>query len=75
MSYLCVRFELNIEPTEEVPASMSLYPKQSGGREELLDDLISLASIFAGRRYGMRPAEACRRLLAEPGRCPEGGGR
>jgi putative resolvase len=54
---------------------MSLHPKQSGGREELLDDFRSLTAAFAGRRYGMRSAGARRRLLAGPGQCPDGGGR
>jgi putative resolvase len=49
-----------------------LYPKRSGGREELLEDLISLVTTFAGRLYGMRSAEARARLLAESGQCPEG---
>jgi predicted site-specific integrase-resolvase len=74
MSYPCVRFELNIEPPEEVVDTMSLHPKESGGREELLDDFSSLGAAFAGRVYGMRPAGARRRLLAEPGQCPDGGG-
>jgi hypothetical protein len=54
---------------------MSLHPKQSGSREELLDDLSSLTAISAGRRYRMRPAGARRRLRAGPGQCPGGGGR
>jgi putative resolvase len=48
-----------------------LHPKRSGGREELLEDFISLVTTFAGRLYGMRSAEARRRLLAESGQCPE----
>ncbi len=75
VSYPWARFELNIEPLEEVLGSMGLHAKQSGGREELLDDFSWLAAAFAGRRSGMRPAEARSRLLAGPGRCPGGGGR
>jgi excisionase family DNA binding protein len=44
-----------------------LHPKKSGGRDELLDDFVSLVTTFAGRLYGMRSAEARRRLLAEAG--------
>ena len=50
---------------------MSLHPKESGGRQELLGDFSSLVATFAGRVYGMRPAEARSRLLAEPGQCPK----
>jgi predicted site-specific integrase-resolvase len=46
-----------------------LHPKQSGGREELLEDFVSLVTTFAGRLYGMRSAEARQRLLAETGQC------
>ncbi len=42
-----------------------LHPKKSGGREELLEDFMSLLTTFAGRLYGMRSAESRRRLLAE----------
>jgi putative resolvase len=42
-----------------------LHPKKSGGREELLEDFMSLVTTFAGRLYGMRSAESRRRLLAE----------
>ncbi|MFG2028627.1 IS607 family transposase [Streptomyces sp. NPDC048825] len=42
-----------------------LHPKKSGGREELLEDFLSLVTAFAGRLYGMRSAEARRQLLAE----------
>lgn len=42
-----------------------LHPKKSGGREELLEDFISLVTTFAGRLYGMRSAQSRRRLLAE----------
>ncbi|MFF4259123.1 IS607 family transposase [Streptomyces sp. NPDC001663] len=42
-----------------------LHPKKSGGREELLEDFVSLVTTFAGRLYGMRSAESRRRLLAE----------
>jgi hypothetical protein len=75
LSYPCVRFEQNIEPPEEVADPMNLHPKQSGGREELPDDVSSSAATCADRRYQMRPAEARRRLRAGPGQCPEGGGR
>ena len=44
-----------------------LHPKKSGGRDELLEDFASLVTTFAGRLYGMRSAEARRRLLAEAG--------
>jgi predicted site-specific integrase-resolvase len=75
MSYPCARFELNIEPLEEVLDSMSPHPKQSGGREELLDGAISLVTTFAGRLHGMRSAGSRSRLLAESRQCPDGGGR
>jgi excisionase family DNA binding protein len=42
-----------------------LHPKSSGGVEELMEDFISLVTTFAGRLYGMRSAEARRRLLTE----------
>jgi excisionase family DNA binding protein len=45
-----------------------LHPKAQGGREELLEDFISLVTTFAGRLYGMRYAAARRRLLAESDR-------
>jgi len=48
-----------------------LHPKKSGGRDELLEDFVSLVAIFAGRLYGMRSAEARTRLLTEAGRRPE----
>ncbi|MFI9158523.1 IS607 family transposase [Kitasatospora aureofaciens] len=47
-----------------------LHPKKTGGRQELLEDFISLVTTFAGRLYGMRSADARRRLLAESGQCP-----
>ena len=50
-----------------------LHPKAQGGREELLEDFISLVTTFAGRLYGMRSAAARKRLLAESDRCPPGG--
>jgi excisionase family DNA binding protein len=50
-----------------------LHPKKLGGRDELLEDFVSLVSIFAGRLYGMRSAENRRRLLAESGQCTAGG--
>ncbi|MGP4088831.1 hypothetical protein [Streptomyces sp. KR55] len=46
-----------------------LHPKKSGGRDELLEDFVSLVTTFAGRLYGMRSAEARKRLLAESGLC------
>jgi len=52
-----------------------LHAKAQGGREELLEDFISLVTTFAGRLYGMRSAAARKRLLAESGRCSPGGGR
>jgi putative resolvase len=52
-----------------------LHPKAQSGREELLEDFISLVTMFAGRLYGMRSAAARRRLLAEPGTAPSGGDR
>jgi predicted site-specific integrase-resolvase len=52
-----------------------LHPKAQGGREELLEDFISLVTTFAGRLYGMRSAAARRRLLAESGTAPSGGAR
>jgi excisionase family DNA binding protein len=45
-----------------------LHAKKSGDRDELLEDFASLVTTFAGRLYGMRSAEARRRLLAEAGR-------
>jgi hypothetical protein len=53
----------------------ALHPKAQGGREELLEDFISLVTTFAGRLYGMRPAAARRRLLAESDRCSPGRAR
>ncbi|OEJ20976.1 hypothetical protein AS594_40020 [Streptomyces agglomeratus] len=53
--------------TLEVP-----HPKKSGGRDELLEDFVSLVTTFAGRLYGMRSAEARKRLLAETGQCTTG---
>ncbi len=44
-----------------------LHSKKSGGRDELLEDFVSLVTTFAGRLYGMRSAEARKRLLAETG--------
>jgi excisionase family DNA binding protein len=49
-----------------------LHPKKSGGRDELLEDFISLVTTFAGRLYGMRSAEARKRLLSDSGQCPAG---
>jgi putative resolvase len=54
---------------------MSLHPKHSGSREELRDDFSPLATIFAGRMYGMGSAGARRRLLAESAERCGGGGR
>ncbi|MFJ9909830.1 IS607 family transposase [Streptomyces sp. NPDC101152] len=50
-----------------------LHPKKLGGRDELLEDFVSLTATFAGRLYGMRSADNRRRLLAESGQCSEGG--
>lgn len=50
-----------------------LHPKKLGGRDELLEDFVSLVTTFAGRLYGMRSAEHRRRLLAESGQCTEEG--
>ncbi|MEV6734401.1 MULTISPECIES: IS607 family transposase [unclassified Streptomyces] len=44
-----------------------LHPKKLGGRDELLEDFVSLVTTFAGRLYGMRSAENRRRLMAESG--------
>lgn len=48
-----------------------LHPKKSGGRDELLEDFVSLVTTFAGRLYGMRSAQARKRLLAETGQCAD----
>ncbi|MFD8081527.1 hypothetical protein ACFV4F_07485 [Kitasatospora sp. NPDC059722] len=48
-----------------------LHPKKTGGRQELLEDFVSLVSAFADRLYGMRSADARRRLPAESGPCPQ----
>jgi len=50
-----------------------LHPKELGGRDELLEDFVSLVTTFAGRLYGMRSANNRRRLLAESGQCTEEG--
>lgn len=52
-----------------------LRPKAQGGREELLEDFISLGAAFAGCLYGMRFAAARRCLLAGSAKCPSGGAR
>jgi excisionase family DNA binding protein len=52
-----------------------LHPSRLGGRDELLEDFVSLVTTFAGRLYGMRSAENRRRLLTESGQCHHGGGR
>ncbi|MGW2937922.1 IS607 family transposase [Streptomyces sp. NPDC001156] len=49
-----------------------LHPKKLGGRDELLEDFVSLVTTFAGRLYGMRSAENRRRLLVESGQCDAG---
>jgi predicted site-specific integrase-resolvase len=49
-----------------------LHPKKPGGRDELLEDFVSLVTTFAGRLYGMRSADARRRLLTETGQCADG---
>ncbi|MEU8979393.1 IS607 family transposase [Streptomyces sp. NPDC048309] len=51
-----------------------LHPKKLGGRDELLEDFVSLVTTFAGRLYGMRSAENRKRLLAESGQCSDEGG-
>ncbi|MFF0143121.1 recombinase family protein [Streptomyces sp. NPDC005227] len=50
-----------------------LHPKKLGGRDELLEDFVSLVTTFAGRLYGMRSAENRKRLLAESGQCSDQG--
>ena len=50
-----------------------LHPKKLGGRDELLEDFVSLVTVFAGRLYGMRSAQNRKRLLAESGQCGEQG--
>ncbi|MEU6654914.1 recombinase family protein [Streptomyces sp. NPDC046900] len=50
-----------------------LHPKKLGGRDELLEDFVSLVTTFAGRLYGMRSADNRRRLLAESGQCSDEG--
>ncbi|GAB2912784.1 IS607-like element ISTko1 family transposase [Streptomyces mayteni] len=50
-----------------------LRPKKLGGRDELLEDFVSLVTAFAGRLYGMRSAENRKRLLAESGQCGDQG--
>jgi predicted site-specific integrase-resolvase len=50
-----------------------LHPKKLGGRDELLEDFISLVTTFAGRLYGMRSADARKRLVTESGQCPGSG--
>ena len=52
-----------------------LHPKKLGGRDELLEDFVSLVTTFAGRLYGMRSAKNRRRLLAESGQCITEDGR
>ncbi|MGW9023100.1 IS607 family transposase [Streptomyces sp. NPDC055722] len=46
-----------------------LHPNKLGGRDELLEDFVSLVTMFAGRLYGMRSADNRKRLLAESGQC------
>jgi excisionase family DNA binding protein len=48
-----------------------LHPKKLGGRDELLEDFVSLVTTFAGRLYGMRSADNRRRLLAESEKCSD----
>lgn len=50
-----------------------LHPKKFGGRDELLEDFVSLVTTFAGRLYGMRSAENRKRLLRESGQCGDEG--
>jgi len=52
-----------------------LHPQAQGGREEFLEDFVSLAITFAGRLHGMRSAAACKRLLAGSDRHPPGRAR
>jgi putative resolvase len=52
-----------------------LHPEAQGGREELLEDFVSLVTTFAGRLYGMRSVAARKRVLAESDRRPPGGSR
>ncbi|MGW1290797.1 recombinase family protein, partial [Streptomyces sp. NPDC002586] len=50
-----------------------LHPKKSGGRDELLEDFVSLVTTFAGRLYGCalpRPVSGC---SPRPGSVPVGG--
>ncbi|MGW4785882.1 IS607 family transposase [Streptomyces sp. NPDC004230] len=49
-----------------------LHPKKLGGRDELLEDFVSLVITFAGRSYGMRSVENRRRLLVESGQFQDG---
>jgi putative resolvase len=49
-----------------------LHPKKLGGREELLEDFVSLVTAFAGRLYGMRSHANRRHLLTESGHCARG---
>ncbi|MER5910725.1 IS607 family transposase [Streptomyces sp. NPDC001982] len=50
-----------------------LHPKKLGGRDELLEDFVSLVTTFAGRLDGMRSADTRKRLLAESGQCSDSG--
>lgn len=50
-----------------------VHPRKLGGRDELLEDFVSLVTTFAGRLYGMRSADNRRRLLAESGQCSDEG--
>ncbi|MGW9026016.1 recombinase family protein [Streptomyces sp. NPDC055722] len=49
-----------------------LHSKKLGGREELVEDFVSLVTTFAGRLYGIRSAVNRRRLLAELSQCGTG---
>ncbi|WP_345431396.1 hypothetical protein [Actinoallomurus vinaceus] len=49
-----------------------LHPGRSGAQDALAADLVSLVTTFSERPYGMRSAQARRRLLAESGRVPSG---
>lgn len=52
-----------------------LHPQAQGGREELLEDFVSLVTTFAGRLHGMRSAAARKRLRAESDRHSPGRAR
>ena len=47
----------------------TLHPKKLDGRDEPLEDFVSLVTTFAGRLYKMRSAKNRRRLLAKSDQC------